>query len=215
MAEFWKAPRLYPGETIVVLGGGPSLKSLDFSLLRGRRVIAVNCAFRLGKWDACFFGDRAFVQRTAPDLKDWPGLVVTRAEEYLLTPWVKVLKQKIEYRPGNDWPFDVDGITTDPTEICWNRSSGGAAINLAVHFGAGKIILLGFDMQTVDNQHNWHNFYSDNDVQAHTDDYRKFTGPMEAVARDLDKLGIPCINATPGSALGAFPITTPEEALSC
>jgi hypothetical protein len=78
-----------------------------------------------------------------------------------------------------------------------------------------KIVLIGFDMQPVNGHHNWHSYYPDNDVRSHTDDYDRFVGPFDLIARGLDDAGVECVNATPGSALRAIPIMTPEEALGC
>lgn len=213
MADFWRVPVLWPGETVAILGGGPSLKTLDLSLLRGKRVIAVNCAYKLGRFDAVFFGDGAFVQRHAPDLPWYDALRVTRCREYLDQDWVRVVPQAERPSELNDWPMQIEGISIDPSVICWNSSSGGCAVNLATLLGAKRIVLLGYDMRTIETKHNWHDFYPDNDVTAHVDDYERFRRPFIAIKRDLDALGIECVNATPGSALTVFPIMTPEEAL--
>ena len=54
----WTAPRIWDGGECFILGGGPSLAAVDVGQLRGRRVIAVNQAYKLGDWiDVLFFGD--------------------------------------------------------------------------------------------------------------------------------------------------------------
>ena len=210
---YWTIPRLWNGETAVVLGGGPSLKTLDLALLKGKRVVAVNCAYKLGDFDAVFFGDTQFAERYGKDLESWPGLKVTRRDEYLSWPWIHVVQELNVPNKRNGWPENVHGISINPGYICWNKSSGATAINLATLLGAGRIVLVGFDMHTVCDKHNWHEFYPDNDAQAHTNDYGIFLGPFGEIQRDLHTLGIDCINATPGSSLTLFPIMTPEEAL--
>lgn len=55
---FWKAPSMWDGGQCFILGGGPSLTVEQVESLRGRRVIAVNQAYKLGDWiDVLFFGD--------------------------------------------------------------------------------------------------------------------------------------------------------------
>jgi len=57
-SRLWRVPRLWPGGECFILGGGPSLKDVDMSRLKGHRVIAVNNAFKLADWiDVMFFGD--------------------------------------------------------------------------------------------------------------------------------------------------------------
>jgi hypothetical protein len=91
--------------------------------LKGKRVIAVNCAFRLGQFDICFFGDAGFVEQYGEGLREYSGLKVTRREEYLGIPWIKVIKPLMAERNGGLYP--IHGISRDPATICWNMSSGG------------------------------------------------------------------------------------------
>jgi len=55
---FWSVPREWPGETVFIVGGGPSVLGLELEALRGRRVIAINSSVYKLPWaDILYFGD--------------------------------------------------------------------------------------------------------------------------------------------------------------
>jgi hypothetical protein len=203
--RYWRVPRIWPGRTVFILGGGPSLKSVDVDRLRGQRVIAVNNAYKLGAWiDVVFFGDLRWMQWHEDGLRQFPGLKVS-AHEGHLSALGRALGVRVVRKKNSP-----EGIFKDPALLAWNANSGACAINLAVHFGAKRIILLGFDMHKVDGQNNWHSEHKN--APTH-DPYMKFLARFPAIAESLKRLGIECINATPGSALTAFPIVDPAEVL--
>jgi hypothetical protein len=204
--KFWSVPKIWEGDTCFILGGGPSLAKLGLNRLRGKgRVIAVNNAYRLGNWfEAMFYGDRQWLHQHGKELDKFPGLKITAVNEYKEDPWIDSLGIKVVKRD-----LMANGISENPDLISWNQSSGACAINLATLLGAGKIILLGFDMQRVDGRSNYHSDY--NPVDPKFDPFYKFLPPFDNIAEDLEILGIECLNATPGSALKAFPIVEPES----
>ena len=106
------------------------------------------------------------------------------------------------------------GLTTRPGELCWNHSSGGAAVNLAVQLGAKKIILVGFDMKAIDDKHNFHDRYPWNKDRPYRDPYRIHKRPWKGIAARAKKMGVKIINATLGSTIDAFPIMTLERAIA-
>ena len=199
--RFWTVPKMWPGNTCYILGGGPSLKSIDVNRLRGSRVIAVNNAYQLADWiDVLFFGDHRWFWAHRNKFADFGGLKVTRNEGH--AKWPGVL--------AANYVGDPYGISTDPSVLRWNRSSGACAINLAAHFGVKRIILLGFDMRMIGKRHNWHQDHTETRSAAL---YREFMTVFPAIKADLDTLGIECINATPGSSLTVFPVAHPDEVL--
>jgi len=57
-SEFWTVPRLWPGETVFIIGGGPSVRGQNIEALRGRRVIAINSSYLVAPWaDYLIFAD--------------------------------------------------------------------------------------------------------------------------------------------------------------
>ena len=199
----WSVPRLWPGETCFILGGGPSLQQLDIELLRGRRCIAVNGAFRLAPWiDCMFFGDCRWLNQYGGGLSEWAGLKVTTCNQHRQRPGIRVVKRR-------NSPY---GLSRNSHVVGWNLSSGACAINLAVHFGVKRIVLLGFDMRIVGARHNWHDDYAPPPPKKNP--YARFLKPFPFIKEGLNELSIECLNATPGSALTLFPMVTLEEVLN-
>lgn len=88
-------------------------------------------------------------------------------------------------------------------EIGWGSNGGFQALNLAIQFGASRIILVGFDMSLRKGVH-WHGSHApglSNPRQASVDKWR---AQLDAQAPVLDRIGIEVINSSPHSALTAF-----------
>lgn len=195
----WSVPRMWKGSTVYILGGGPSLASVDIERLRGRRVIALNNAYRLANWfPMMYFHDCIWWSWHAKELASWPGVRVTSCVECQNVPWIRFLHH------GNRATLDIR-----PQYLSRGSNAGFAGMSLAEKLGAQRIILLGYDMRVVAGQHNWH---KDHQRVVNATIYQsEFIDPFIAVAPLLKVRGIEVINATPGSALTAFPIRTPEE----
>lgn len=220
---YWSIPKIWEGSTAIIIGGGPSiLKQFEVPLpliqavyskqsppnvyspylepLHDKHVIAVNMAYKLGDWiDVLFFGDSKYWAANKQELVKFKGLRVTCG---LGIPPDKRLKM---LRRANRNPTLANfGICTLDQYVCWNNNSGAAAINLAVHFGVKRIILLGFDMSLDEgnNQH-WHKFYAGDKATVQTTFNSHLKG-FPAIARDLKALGIECINANPESKIPDF-----------
>ena len=105
-----------------------------------------------------------------------------------------------------------NGLVKEPLNVSTGGNSGHQAINLSYHFGARKIVLLGFDMHDRDGKH-WHPDHLGmfNAPANHIEQWRR---NMAYLARDLAQEGIEVINATEGSALRCFKRATLKEALA-
>ena len=215
----WTVPRIWVGGTAVIIGGGPSiLKQFEVpeyvvqDVYNGKlspaayspflepihkmHVIAVNVAYKIGPWiDIVFFGDHSTWVEDKAELIKFKGLRVTCAEELTNDTRLKYIPQNGRKRTG---------ITFDSTMLSWNSNSGSAAINLAVHFGVKRIILLGFDMKLdrEKNQH-WHKFYK-SDLNLIGESMLRQLRGFPAMKKDLDFLGIEVINANPDSKIDCF-----------
>ena len=137
-------------DTVVCLAPGPSLTAADVDRCRGcATIIAINDAVDLAPWaDVCYSSDTS---------RWWPG-----------RKWLHRIRGPA--RAGAAGTVAAAG-RTDAIRIatcmasgcCRNtgdtglelarnglrtlKNSGGAAINLAVHLGARRIVLVGYDMQ--------------------------------------------------------------------
>lgn len=198
-----RAPRLCPGGTVVCLGSGPSLTPADVDACRGRAtVIAVNDAWRLAPWaDALMASDAAWwaVNRGVPafvglkysleaDAARWPGIAV-----------LQITGDK--------------GVELEPTGLRTGRNSGAAAINLAVHFGAARVLLLGYDAQAKDEAHS-HWFGAHQRPLRGASPYGLFRQMFESMVQPLKDAGVAVVNCSRETALDCFPRQPLAEVLS-
>ncbi len=97
-------------------------------------------------------------------------------------------------------------------EIGWGGNGGFHCINLAIQFGAARVVGIGFDMTLQGGVH-WHGRHPPgltNPTQASVDKWRE---RLDAQAPLLERLGIPFIIGSPGSALTAYPKLPLREAI--
>ncbi len=108
-----------------------------------------------------------------------------------------------------------DRLRTDkPGVIGWGGNSGFHAMNLAVQFGVRALILVGYDMR-LDRGLHWHGRHPrglNNPTEGTVARWRRV---VDDAAPRLAELGVTVINASPISALGAYPKMSLEEALAC
>lgn len=105
-------------------------------------------------------------------------------------------------------------LTDEAGVIGGGGNSGFQAINLAVQFGARKIILVGFEMHVAQGAH-WHGPHRgglNNPAPASTSRWRD---RLDGQAARLQSLGVRVLNTTADSALTAFAKVSMEEALKC
>ncbi len=203
--RFWRAPSLWPRGECFIIGGGPSVKHFDIDKLQGRRTLAVNMAFRLRNWfDVMFFGDCRYYAANYKELNKFAGLKVTTCEQHFDKLGIKVIQRK----------NGQNGLSTDQNMVWWNLSSGACAINLAVHFGVKRIVLLGFDMQAVDGDDHWHDLYLKQGAKPSKGKgpYPRFMKPFAGIAAALKRVNVECVIVGP-TMLDVFPKVKFEDAV--
>lgn len=200
-------PRCWPGETVVCLGTGPSLTVDDVESCRDRaRVIAIKDAVRIAPWaDVLYCGDEKWWPHHGPSLT-FPGrryaLVASQAQADAIAPFADLLRYT-----------GPDGIETDPSGLRSGSQSGYQAIGLAVHLGAARIVLLGYDMRGGANGRV--HFFG-----AHAHDSKKPTPwqqrpeLFQTLVPALEARGIAIVNASRVTALDCFPRMPLAEALA-
>lgn len=100
-----------------------------------------------------------------------------------------------------------------PSHIGSGKNSGFQALNIAVQFGARRIVLVGYDM-TLDRGAHWHANHKgtslSNPRPANVARWREM---LDRQAKLLKRLGVEVVNASPMSALTAFPKMSLQDAL--
>lgn len=198
-------PELWPGSTVVCIGSGPSLTQADVDACQGRaRVIAIKDVVRMAPWADALYGagddngGRTWWHRHGPSLT-FTGL------RYCLDPaakaWASVLTQGPE-----------QGLTDDRGALALGGHSGYQAINLAVHLGAKKVVLLGYDMQATNGQQ--HYFGEHEHRTDHRLPFNLFAFHFPSIVPALEARGVTVVNASRQTALDLFPRMTIDEALA-
>ena len=189
-----RVPVLCPGGTVVCLACGPSLHPDDVDAVRGRAtVIAINDAWRLAPWaDALIASDAAWWQH-------YQGVPAFAGLKYCLEPAAARLPGvQILRNTGHQ------GLEQDPSGVRTGRNTGAAAVNLAVHFGAARIVLLGYDMEATDEAHS-HFFGAHPRGLRGGSPYALFRTMFAAMAGPLTAAGVEVINCSRHTALTCFP----------
>ena len=113
------------------------------------------------------------------------------------------------------------GIEKRAGFISWNGNTGASAINVAYHLGVSRVVLLGFDMQEVDGDCNWHTEHLEMNPNSEKKKlenggqtcYGRYLKKFPDVVKDAKRLGLEILNATPGSALLDFPMVELRDVL--
>lgn len=198
----YRVPRLCPGGTVVCLGAGPSLTPDDVAYCRDKAtVIAINSSVDLAPWARAVVASDAAWWATRRGLPTFHGYKFCLEAKASIWPSVIVLRNT-----GHE------GIDTDPTGVRDGRNSGAAAINVAVHFGATRILLLGYDCQKTDKgREHWHDEHP-RPLRGNSP-YPVFRDMFATQVEPLRQLGVEVINCSRATALDCFPRQSLAEAL--
>lgn len=194
-------PRLCPGGTVAIFAGGPTLTQSDIDYCRDKvqASIAVNNSYKLAPWaTALYAADRKWWlwHKGAPS---FPGL------KYSLSPSVGRMGFGVQVLKNSG----RDGLDPNPSALRHGYNGSCQAVNLAVHFGAKRIVLLGVDMQPLDGKEHWH---GDHPSRSRSP-YKLFLKQFAKLVNPLTDMGVEVINCSPRSALECFPKQPLREAL--
>ena len=128
---------MFEGEEVHVVGSGPSLVGFDYGRLKGKKVIAINNAYKLVPHEFGVFTDKGFARRESPEvIKE--TTCVTRFDNEFPNHIV------FEFADGRDGR--ADRFQLDPAKGVWHRSSSGSiGICAALQGGASNVYIYGFD----------------------------------------------------------------------
>lgn len=202
--------QLWPGSTIVCLACGPSLDSADVELVRRARaagqgsirVVAINAAIRLAPW-----ADVRFAHHAA----DW-----CRPEDAAILEGFRGLRFAIEERAAR-YGADVlsmsgpDGLELENrAAVRHGKCSGYQTINVAVHLGARRIVLVGYDCKrSAAGALHWYECRG----TAGASDFAIWSRHYATLPPVLKAIGVDVLNASRDTAITAFPRISLENAL--
>jgi hypothetical protein len=196
--NYWRVPRMFEGGTVAVFATGPSLTQEVVDKVRdaGVPAIAVNDAYKLAPWASILYAaDIEWWLVHAEATKDFAGVRV--GSQPGRVEGIVFLK-----RTGDD------GFDRDPGNIRFGRNSGYGGVHIALHTGASRILLCGFDMHDRNGTH----FFGMHKEPLRNPTANRFLRWIRRFPA-LNHCGAQIINCTPGSALKCFPMVALDESL--
>lgn len=180
------------------------MAGVDLGLLRrfrSWRVLVVNCTHQLVPWaDALYAGDLQWWERYHERTREFAGEKWTWNEAAA----VRFGLRRVRRAEG-------EGLCRTRLQVNSGGNSGYQAVNLAYHFGARKVVLLGFDMHRKAGGH-WHGEH-EGMLSAPANHLPVWRRAFHRLAFDLRAEGVQVVNATEGTALECFPRMPLAEAL--
>jgi hypothetical protein len=192
--SFWSVPHEWPGETVFIVGGGPSVLGVDLEALRGRRVIAINSSVYKLPWaDFLYFGDWRWWNEphNRAAIAGFAGRVVTTSR--MVSEDKKVLVCRSAKPPGLALAHD---------SLMQKWTSLTAATNLAAHLigPGGTIVWLGADGRLAADGRSHH--HQPHRWPHRAGCYDKQHADLVTIVPSLRTLKIAAFNASPGTAWG-------------
>ena len=193
----------WTGRTVAILASGPSTKKAGVELLKGRvTTFAIKRNIELTPWAEAVYGcDYPWWKsvRGLPDYKGWKFAYADRACDQFGCKKVQIRDVK-----ADRLLFDEVG------SVGAGGNSGFQAFNLALQFGAARILLVGFDYA---GEH----WYGRNTWQGSGNpsesNFRRWRVTLDNAAPALRERGVEVVNASPNSTVKAYPKQTIAHAL--
>jgi hypothetical protein len=213
----WSVEPEWAGETAAVIASGPSLTRQQTEFVRGKcRAIAVN--------NAGIDTVNSDTQELIPAMAPWADVLFAGDAKWWRCYQERALKfagRKVTIKPTLPWPevyclqqsLEHASFDPRPTHLVMGGNSGYMALHLAVHLGAKRILLLGFDMKDGNNKRR-HWFGNHPPKLNSRGNYAGWIRAFEKLAKCLPVRDVEVINCTPGSALRCFRRSTLEVVFS-
>lgn len=190
----------FAGRVVVVVASGPSLTLADVNACRGRAaVIVVNDNWRRAPWaDALYAADPEWWDHHR-GVTQFRGMRVTQ-DKGAAERW------GLHHVHGRR----AKGFALKPGHVHWGDNSGYQSIDLAFGYGARRVVLLGFDMQSTGGKSHW---FGDHPPEIRRQSaLHIFAANFDEAARLHPELDI--INASRETALTCWPRMPIEQALA-
>lgn len=192
----------WAGETVICVGTGPSLSDEQLAIAAGSgaRIIAVNCAWRdLPRADVLYAGDYGWWRTYRHEVADsgFAGERWTISPEARRDFGVKLAKMV----RGSGLPTEAG--------VFFGCDSGYQAVQLALWWGAARVVLIGYD-QSHDGPRT-HRHGDHPPPLLNRNDFQRRAQPYQALAAIRDRP--PIVNASERTSLSCFPRSTLSAAL--
>lgn len=193
----WTVPKEWVGERCFILCGGESIREQRHLIpkLKGRFIAVKHGVLLRPDADVLFLaGEPHLEMALLPHFKG-SYVVMRRGKEAEIPDFVKRVARAKDHEHLCELPNHVSGF-----------DSGTSAINLAYHFGATEIVLLGYDM----TGGRWFCDEKGRGEWPHPlpkipeQHFRRHRGPLKRLAGDAKAKGLRIVNCSPISTVDAF-----------
>jgi hypothetical protein len=192
MLRYWTPEPLFLGQSVAVLGNGPSLSAAGVADLDPRYVVAVNQSAELCQDAAVLFS------RDSQWCQDHKALIASVRCLLKVTTKRDAAKENDMLLVRTERRESFPSVGHDV--IRYGISSGHMAVSLAIAMGAKELVLYGFDGRIVGGRSHWHDRYSERRLEVYASFVKAWLG-WNAAAKAV---GVRIVNATPGSAVAEF-----------
>lgn len=196
----------WTGQVCAIIASGPSAKSAPISLLRGKaKIMAINESHQLCPWADVLYGCDAQWWRLRHGASGFRGMKVSQ-DQQACDVYKDIRKVSVDAK-SDELKISTLG------HLGAGGNSGFQALNLAVQFGAYKILLIGYDMR-VDFGEHWHPRHYPPLSNPHpNDNMPRWRKALDGAAGTLKILGVDVLNCSAVSLLKSYPKMTVQEAL--
>lgn len=109
--------------------------------------------------------------------------------------------------------IDDRGLNRSPMRIHYGNNSGYQAINLAYHWGARRMLLLGFDCRGHAGKMHWFGNHP-KPLRNEPSNFEKWRDHFGRLAGDLSAAGVEVVNCSRDTALTCFKRSTIDQCLA-
>jgi len=199
MTAPYRATPIWKDQTAYIIGGGPSLLTQDLTLLDGNNVIVINSSYQaFPAAQFLVFADVRWWLDHRQALKSFKGKIISTHSAASGLANLFHMQRKA-----------MPGLAEDPGQLMVSKTTLTGAINLAVHLGVNKIVLLGIDQRNAPDGRTHH--HAPHQWKQMANCFKRQQLDLPRIADDLRVRNIECVNASPGSALTLWPLVNLED----
>lgn len=198
---FWTIPPMWAGKTIAILASGETMTRRVVEMVReaGLPTIAINTTITLAPWATMLYAaDGRWWEVNEAIARRFHGLKVCPDDQRPPLPDLLFLRDT-----------GKTGFDPDPSSIRTGGNGAYAAIHIAAHAKAAKVLLCGVDMRGG----HWHGPHPYPLRNAGEGIYQRWLPRFDTITEELKLRGVRVLNCSPGSALKCFESMSLEKAL--
>lgn len=199
------------GRTVYVIAGGPTVKTQNLDLLKGKHVICLNNSYSIYPDAlALYWADETWVAKHLDGVSAHAAKFRFHSKFHVSN---KYLESDKHLGLGNSTILKRTGDRGIDTELnnVRGNNSGAHILNLLYNCNVKKIVLLGYDMKVINSKSHWH---AGHDLPIKPEVYSNlFIPSIQSMADAFKRASITVINTSSDSDLKCFPRMKLEDTI--